>query len=94
MVFETVPGHASAVIQLHVKVLAQEIDDWVLRMIDTGGPAWLKHLPPMVLSRDMGMATYGAALLWIATCLVMRRAEKGDVSPVASSPQALGREAA
>jgi hypothetical protein len=77
-----------------VPVLAQEIDDWVLRMIDAGGPAWLRHLPPMVLSRDIGVATYGAALLWIATCLVMRRAERRDASPVASSPQALGREAA
>jgi hypothetical protein len=67
-----------------IPVLAQEIDGLVTRMIEAGGPAWLHHLPAFVLSRDLGMATYGAALLWLATCSVIRRAERPQAT---ESPQ-------
>jgi hypothetical protein len=35
--------------------------------------SWELGIPPLVFFRDMGLATYGAAAMWIAACVELRR---------------------
>lgn len=59
-----------------VPVVAEQCDRAFVALfneLDYAEFSWELGFPPMVFFRDMGLATYGAAALWIAACLEMRR---------------------
>ena len=48
----------------------------------------LPHLPEMEMMRDIGLASYGALMLWVAGLVLMRR-QRGVVVGLSGSPLGL-----